>query len=81
MVKNLPAVQVSQEARIQSPGQEDLLEEGMATHSSFLPGKSHGQRRLGGYPRGFREPDMMEVTEHTHRDLNCIHYIVQKLNI
>ena len=24
---------------------------------------------------------MMEVTEHTHIDFNCIHYIVQKLNI
>ena len=30
MVKNLPAIQ---ETWIQSPGGEDLLEEGMATHS------------------------------------------------
>ena len=28
---------------------DDFLEEGMATHSVFLPGKSHGQRSLVGY--------------------------------
>ena len=33
MVKNLPAVQ---ETRVRSPGWEDPLEEGMATHSSIL---------------------------------------------
>ena len=32
-VKNLPAMQ---EASVQSPGWEDPLEEGMATHSSIL---------------------------------------------
>ena len=30
-------------------GQEDLLEEEMATHSSMLPWKSLGQRSLEGY--------------------------------
>ena len=33
MVKSLPAMW---ETRVQSLGQEDLLEEGMATHSSIL---------------------------------------------
>ena len=33
MVKNLPAMQ---ETWVQSLGQEDLLEEGIATHSSIL---------------------------------------------
>ena len=33
VVKNLPAMQ---EAWVQSPGQEDPLEEGKATHSSIL---------------------------------------------
>ena len=33
MVKNLPAIQ---ETQVQSLGQEDPLEEGMATHSSIL---------------------------------------------
>ena len=46
MVKNLPAMQ---EPRVQSLGQEDPLEEGMATHSSILAWKSHGQRSLVGY--------------------------------
>ena len=33
MVKNLPAVQETQETWVQSQGQEDPLEKGMATHS------------------------------------------------
>ena len=33
MVKDLPTMQ---ETRVQSLGQEDLLEKGMATHSSIL---------------------------------------------
>ena len=36
MVKNLPAVQERQEMLVQSLGQENPLEEGMATHSSIL---------------------------------------------
>ena len=43
MVKNLPAMQV---IRVQSLGQEDPLEKGMATHSSILAWRSHGQRSL-----------------------------------
>ena len=31
-----------------SPGRKDPLEKEMATHSRFLPGKSHGQRSLAG---------------------------------
>ena len=34
---------------VQSLGQEDPLEKKMATHSSILPGKTHGQRSLAGY--------------------------------
>ena len=45
VVKNLPAVL---ETRVHSVGQEDSVEEGMATLSSFLPGESHGQRSLAG---------------------------------
>ena len=44
-VKNLPAMQV---IRVQSLGQEDPLEKGMATHSSILAWRSHGQRSLAG---------------------------------
>ena len=59
-VKNLPA---RWESWVQSLGQEDPLEEGMATHSSILPGESHGQRSLAGYsPWGHTESDMTKVT-------------------
>ena len=44
-------------------GQEDPLEEGMATHSIFLPGESHGQRSLVGYsPSGRTESDTTKAT-------------------
>ena len=44
---------------------EDSLEEGMAMHSSILPGESHGQRSLGGYsPWDHTELDMTEVAWH-----------------
>ena len=42
MVKNPPAMQ---ETQVQSLGQEDPLEKGMATHSREF----HGQRSLTGY--------------------------------
>ena len=45
-VKNLPSMQKSW---VQPLGQEDPLEKGMAPHSIFLPGKSHGQRSLAGH--------------------------------
>ena len=55
MVKNLPEVQ---ETQVRSPGQEDSLKKGMATHSSILAQKiprteepsgllSMGLRRVG----------------------------------
>ena len=37
------------ETWVWSLGQEDPLEEDMATHSSILPEKLHGQRSLVGY--------------------------------
>ena len=45
VVKNPPAVQVLQETHVQSLGQEDPLEEGMAV---FLPGESCGWSSLEG---------------------------------
>ena len=45
----------------QSRGWEDALEEEMATHSSILAGKSHGQRSLTGYnPRACKESNTTE---------------------
>ena len=45
-VNRLPAMQ---EAWVQSPGWEDLLEKEMATHSSVLACKIHGWRSLVDY--------------------------------
>ena len=50
--------------QVQSLGQQDPLEEEMATHSSILPGESHGLQSLAGYsPWGRKESD---TTEHEH---------------
>ena len=58
MVKRLPTMR---ETWVQSLGQEDPLENKMTTHSSTLPGESHGWRSLVGYsPRGHKESDMTE---------------------
>ena len=47
------------ETCVSSLGQEDPLEEGMATTIAFLLGKSHGQSSLVGYsPWGCKEPNM-----------------------
>ena len=63
IVKNLPAMQKTQ---IQSLGQEDPLGKGMATHSSILSCKFHGQRSLVGCsPRGRKELDPTEQITHT----------------
>ena len=48
MVKNPPA-NAGDERDTGSLGQEDPLEEGMATHSCNLARESHGQRSLEGY--------------------------------
>ena len=58
MVKNLPAMQ---ETWIRSLGQEDPLEEGMATHQCSCLGKPYGQGSLAGEsPWGFEESDTTE---------------------
>ena len=59
LLKNLPTMR---ETWILSLGWEDLLEEGMATHSSFLALENpHGQRSLAGYSSwGHKELDTTE---------------------
>ena len=60
-VKSLPAMW---ETWVHSLGQEDPLEKEMATHSRFLPGKSHGWRSPVGYsPWGHKE---LDTTEQLH---------------
>ena len=57
-VLHLPAMQ---ETWVRSLGWEVPLEKEMATHSSTLAGKSHGQRSLVGYsPWGRKELDTNE---------------------
>ena len=48
----------------------------MATHSSFVPGKCHGQRSLVGYsPWGRKEFDTTErLSRHMHN------YVTERLN-
>ena len=58
MVMNPPA---RKETQVRSLGQEDLLEKGLATHSSILSGEFHGQKSLAGYsPWSCKESDTTE---------------------
>ena len=49
VVKNPPAKAGDIEMWVQSLGREDCLKEGMATYSSILAWRIHGQRSLEGY--------------------------------
>ena len=48
MVKNPLATAGDIRDSVLIPGLHRSLEEGMETHSSILPGKTHGQRSLAG---------------------------------
>ena len=48
-VKNLPTLQETQETRVQSLGQEDPLEEKIATHSNIIAWKVSWKRSLADY--------------------------------
>ena len=57
-VKTAP---VMQQMWVQPLGGEDPLEKEMATHSSILSWRSHGERSLAGHsPWGHKELDMTE---------------------
>ena len=59
MVKNLPALQ---ETQVLSLGQEDLLDEDMATHSSILTWRTPWTEEPGGAtsPWDLKESEMSE---------------------
>ena len=58
MLKNLPAMH---ETQVQFLVWEDPLEKQMATHSSILTWRSHGQKSLEGYSSwGSKESDTTE---------------------
>ena len=48
VAKNTPAVQETRETQVQSLGQEDPLEEGVATHSSILAWEIPWAEKPGG---------------------------------
>ena len=68
MVKDLPAIQDTGEACVQSLDQGDPQEKEISTHTVFLPGKFHRQRSLvGNSPRGHR---LQDDSAHTHTVLS-----------
>ena len=66
MDKNPPAVQETQEMRVRSLGGEDLLEEGMAAHSSILTWRIPWTEEPGGLlsPRGRKETRLKQLSTH-----------------
>ena len=63
LIKNPPAMQETQEMLVQPLGQEDPLEEEMATHSIILAQKIPWTEEPGGEPEestGLQESDMTE---------------------
>ena len=63
VVKNLLTVQESQETRVRSPGWEDPLEEGMATHTSILAWKIPWTKEPGRLrSQGRKKQDMTAAT-------------------
>ena len=60
-VKNLPAMQETQEMWVRFLGGENPLGQDMATHSSILVWRIHEQKSLEGYsPKGHKELDTTE---------------------
>ena len=65
MAQRLKGMPAMQETWVQSLGQEDPLEKEMATHSSILPGESHGRRSLVGYsPKGHNNTVLYTLIEY-----------------
>ena len=64
LVKNLPAMQETQEVQVSSLGWEDPLEKGKATYSSILAWKIPWTEEPGGL-----QPMESQRDEHDRRDL------------
>ena len=66
-VKNLPAMQETQEIWVQSLSSEDPLEEEMATHSSILAWEIPWTEEPGGFQsEGWKKLRQDSVTKHTY---------------
>ena len=61
MVKNLFANAGDARDMVQSLGEEDLLEKEVITHSSILPGKSHGRLQSTGLTKS-----QTQLSAHTY---------------
>ena len=73
MVKRLS---VMRETRGPSLGWEDPLEKEIATHSSTLPGKSHGRRSLVGYIHGVAK-SQIRLSNFTFKLFYELAYVLQ----
>ena len=63
VVKNLPSMQETKEARVQSLGQEDPWRRAWQPIPVFLPGEFYGQRSLVGYsPQCCKESGITKAT-------------------
>ena len=71
--ENSPAIQEPQEMWVQFQGQEDLLEEDMATHSSILAWRIPW---TGYSPQGCEELDRTESTQHTYTKRKVLDSVV-----
>ena len=74
VVKNLPAMQETQEMQVQSLGWEDPQRRKWQPTPVFLPGESHGQRSLMGYRLqrvGYNYA--LDTTKHEHK---CIYVML-----
>ena len=72
MVKRLPT---TRETWVQSLGQEDPSEKGMAAHSSILAWRIPRTQEAGGLQSmGCKELDTTEATEHRHTHSNLLRY-------
>jgi len=61
-------MQKTRETLIWSLGQEEPLEEGMATHSNILDGKIPWTEELGGLQsKGHKESETTEATSQAHK--------------
>ena len=66
-VKNLPEMQETQEIWVRPLGQKNPLEEGMATHSSFLAWRIPWTEEPGGLQSlGSQIVGLSRMTEHAH---------------
>ena len=64
-------MQETQETQVRSLGQEDALEEGMATHSSILAWKIPWTEEPGRLQSIGSQRVTTEASEHTHMKVHC----------